>query len=70
MTITPGLSGFLKGLLLVVILAVTSYLSDAANLTGIAPVIATLVVAVASAIESSIKANSGKALFGAVRVSR
>ncbi len=71
MTITPAVSGFLKGLLLVVIAAVVGFFSDAANLNGVLPpVLVTIVVALASAIESSIKASTGTALFGAVRVSK
>lgn len=69
--ISPALNGLLKGLLLVVILAVTSFFGDAAHLTPlVGNLIATLVAAVASAIESNIKDKTGNGLFGVVRVNR
>jgi len=69
MEISPALSGFLKGLMLVVFGAIAAYFSDATHLTGVfPPLVVSLVVAVASAVESSIKASTGAALFGAVKV--
>lgn len=69
MTITPAINGFLKGLALVVIGAVVAFVSNAANLEGVVPsVLIPLVIALASALESSIKAKTGNGLFGAVRV--
>lgn len=71
MTINPATAGFVKGLLLVVILTVSSYLADSAHLTGVLnPVLATVVASAFSALESHLKAVSGgsKALFGAVSV--
>lgn len=71
MNITPGWNGFLKGLLLSVIAVVVVYFEDAAHLSGIIPTaLIPLVVAIASALESSIKASTGNGLFGAVRVSK
>lgn len=73
MTITPGVAGFVKGLLTVILAVVVSYLADAANLQGLLnPALATVVAGVFAAIESSLKAKSGgeKGLFGAVRISR
>lgn len=58
----------MKGLMLVVVLAVVSYVADTANLGFLSPAVATIVAGLASAIESSIKANTGKALFGAISV--
>lgn len=52
-----------------VLAAVASYFADAANLNGLlGPALATVVAALASSLESHIKANSGNGLFGAVRV--
>lgn len=71
MTISPATSGFIKGLLMVVVLSVVSYLADAAHFGGIlSPAIATIAAAVFSAVESDLKANSGGnlGLFGAARI--
>lgn len=71
MKLTPALAGFLKGLLIVVVLSVVSFLGDSAHLTGImSPVLATIVASLFSSIESSMKAKSGGniALFGAVTI--
>ena len=70
MTLSPGIAGFLKGLMLVVVLAVVDYLANSANLGFLSPAVATIVAGIASAIESSIKADTGKALFGAVSVKK
>lgn len=72
MTMSPAVAGFIKGVGLVVVVAVVSYLADAAHLTGVLnPTLATIAAGVFSAIESSLKASSGgtTALFGAVRLS-
>jgi hypothetical protein len=67
--ITPALNGFLKGLLMVVVLGVASFLEDKANLTGVVnPIVATLIAAIASSVESHIRATTGRGLLGAVRV--
>jgi Na+-transporting NADH:ubiquinone oxidoreductase subunit NqrE len=68
---SPLHAGFIKGLLLSVLGGVVSFLSVSANVEGVlSPIVAALVMAVASALESQFKANSGgkAALFGAVRV--
>lgn len=68
-TLTPAQNGLLKGLLIVVLAALASYFSDAANLTPlVGNSIATLVAMVASAVESHIRDKSGQGLFGAVGV--
>jgi hypothetical protein len=62
-------AGFLKGVFIVAVLAVVSYLSDATHLTGIVtPAIATIAAGLFSSLESYLKAQSGNttALFGAV----
>lgn len=57
--------------MLVVVGAIVAYFEDAAHLSGIIPVaLIPLVMAIASAVESSIKANTGAGLFGAVKVSK
>lgn len=69
--LSPAVAGFLKGVLIAVVLAIVSYLGDSAHLGGIvSPSIAVLIASVASAIESSLKSSSGgtSALFGAVRL--
>lgn len=69
MTITHAQAGFLKGLGLVILAAVASFLADSANLHGLLnPAIATLVAAFASSLESHIKSRTNNALFGAVAV--
>lgn len=71
MKINSATAGFIKGLLLVVVLAVSSFLADQANLSGVLnPVLATLVAAAFSALESHLKTASGgaTALFGAVKL--
>lgn len=71
MKISPSTAGFLKGLLIVVVLAVVSFLGDAAHLTGVLnPVLAALVAGVFSGIESKMKANTDgeTGLFGAVSI--
>ena len=63
----PKLIGFLQALGLAIILALLSFLANATNLQGLVnPEMATLVAAVALAIENSINAKSGKSLFGLV----
>lgn len=71
MNVSPATAGFLKGLVLVIVLAVVDFLGNAANLNGIlSPSIAVIVAAVASGLESHLKASSGgtTALFGAISV--
>lgn len=70
MTLTPAQNGALKGLVLSLIGAVALYLTDASHLTGfVNPTIATIIVMIASSVESHIKEQSGNGLFGAVKVS-
>lgn len=70
-TLSPAVAGLFKGLAIVIIFAVVQFLSNDANLTGVlSPVIASLVAAIASAVESQMKASSGNtaALMGAVKL--
>lgn len=68
---TPAIAGFLKGIILVVVLSLSSFLASEANLQGIMnPVLATLIASIFSAIESHLKSKSNgtTALFGAVKL--
>lgn len=65
--ISPALLGFLRGLGLIIITAVLSYLGAAENLAFLNPITASLIATIALSIEHSIEAKSGRALFGAVR---
>jgi hypothetical protein len=70
-TITPGVAGFIKGLLTVLVLAGVSYLAQAQHLSGLlGPTVSIVAASLFSSLESSLKAKSGgeKGLFGAVRV--
>lgn len=69
--VSPATAGFLKGLFLAAVLGICVFLENSANLTGILnPTVATIVVALASSIESHLKAgNDGqKGLFGAIAI--
>lgn len=67
--ITPAWASFFKTLIIVVALAVLGFFANAANLEGVLPtVIIPVIVSLAAALEAKIKAENGKALFGAVRV--
>ena len=66
----PLLLGALRGLGVAVLIAILSWLGNAANLPFLNPETATLVAAVALAIEHQIEAKTGKALFGAARLRR
>ena len=71
MNISPAFAGFLKGIVLAIVFAITSFLENQANLSGVVnPSIALVVAALASGLESHLKAQSGgtTALFGAARV--
>lgn len=70
MTLTPAQNGFLKQLVMVVIMAIVAFAANAANLSPVLGGTAALIIsALASSIESHIKANTGNGLFGAVRIS-
>lgn len=70
MTMTPAFNGFIKGIGLVILTSVLAFVANVGNtepLLGIGA--ATLVAGIASALESHIRANTGKGLFGATKVS-
>ncbi len=69
MTLTPAQNGFLKGIILAVLSAVTAYLADPAHLTIVSGGAALIISALASSFESYLKDKTGNGLFGAVRVS-
>lgn len=65
---SPALLGALRGLGMVVVIAILSYVGDATNIAFIDnPVVESIIVTVALAIEHAIEAKKGKALFGAVK---
>lgn len=71
MNLSPAVAGVLKGVLLAVLLALCSYFENMANLEGVVnPAIAVVITALASGLESHLKAQSGNttALFGAVKL--
>lgn len=63
------LVGALRGLAVVVIIAVLGWAQNATNLEFIGnPIVVSLVIAIAGAIEHSLEEAKGKALFGAIKV--
>lgn len=69
MTLTAAQNGFLKQLLMVVVLAIGAYVADASHLTPvIGATAAVFVSALASSFESYVRDQTGKGLFGAARV--
>lgn len=69
-TISPVAIGILRGLGFAALLAILTFLGDAAHLAGLSPWIATIISTAALAEEHSIEAKTGGALFGAVRSSK
>lgn len=68
MKINPALEGFLRGVGLVVLTAIVSYLTDASHLAFINnPLVVTLIIGLAASFENHLKDNGAGALFGAVR---
>lgn len=68
---SPGLLGFLRGLAMVVLLAVLSFIGDVSHLSPWMSIgMASLVSSLALAIEHAIEAKTGNALFGAATVRR
>ena len=68
MNISPAWEGALRGLGAVVLVAVLSWLSNAANLNGlVGPGLVTIITMIAAAIESSMKASGSGALFGMIK---
>lgn len=64
----PALLGALRGLGLVVLVAVLTYVGDASHLTFISnPWIEALIASAALALEHQIEDKTGKALFGAAK---
>lgn len=73
MTLTSAQAGFIKGLALTLIFAAVTFFGDAQNLQGImSPGLAALVAALASSLESHLKAKSDGtvALLGAARIKK
>ncbi len=67
MNIPPPLLGIIRGLGTAVIVCVLAYFGDAAHLNGIvSDALASVIAAIALAIEHHIEAGGGGALFGSV----
>lgn len=67
MNMSPGLLGFFRGLLVVVIFAGLKYIENVTNLNGVVPNgIATLIATGALALEHYMSAGTSTALFGSV----
>lgn len=67
----PSTLGFIRALGVAVVMAVVSYLADASHLNGVVSAgLATIISALALAIEHSIEGSTGNALFGAVRTQK
>jgi hypothetical protein len=65
----PATLGFVRALGTVALVAVLSYLGDAAHLSGIvSDSLATVIAALALGLEHSIESQTGNGLFGAVKV--
>lgn len=64
---SPVILGFIRAIGTVVLMAVLTYLGNQANLNGVVDTgLAAIISGIALAIEHSIEAKTGKALFGAV----
>lgn len=69
MKTSTALNGFLKGLLIVLAAAGMSYIGDAANLAPlVGTTLATVIAGVVSALESEVRKETGRGLFGATKV--
>jgi hypothetical protein len=66
----PSLLGFFRGILAAVIVAVLTYAGDATHLGFLNPATASIVAALALALEHAIEGKTNKALFGAVTTRR
>jgi hypothetical protein len=65
----PATLGFVRALGTVAVVAVLSYLGDAAHLNGIvSESVAAIIAALALGLEHSIEEKTGNGLFGAVKV--
>lgn len=68
---SPAAIGALRGLLVVVIMAVVTWLANSANLNGVVSTsLATIISMVALAIEHSMASGTNTALFGAVSTAK
>lgn len=69
MTLTPAQNGAIKQFLILILLAVAGFVADAANVSPFLGTTAAAILSiVASSLESKIKADSGRGLFGAAKV--
>ncbi len=64
---SPAILGFMRALLVAVVMAVVTYLANAANLNGVVSTSAAVIISgIALAIEHAMASSTGNALFGAV----
>ena len=68
MKLSIAQAGFLKGIGVAILAAAVAYLSDPSHLTFLSSGAALIVAGLASSLESYIKDQTGKALFGAAPV--
>lgn len=69
--LSPAVIGFLRGLMVAVIIGVLTFLANAANLHGIVPdSVASLIAMLALSFEHTIAAGTNTALFGSVTTKR
>jgi hypothetical protein len=65
---SPALLGFLRGIAFALIVAVLTFVGDASHLTGLLnPESASVLAALALALEHVVEAKTGSALFGTVQ---
>ncbi len=68
MNLNPAWLGFLRAVGVTVLVAILSYLGDAAHLNGlVSDSLATIIAAVALGIEHNIESKGGGSLFGCVK---
>lgn len=69
MNLSPAVIGLLRGVGFAVLTAVLTYFGDASHLSAVvSPVLAAAISSIVLAIEHSIGAKDGTALFGAANV--
>lgn len=65
---SPAFLGFIRGIGFAVLVAILTFVGNAANLSGVLnPATASLIAALALAIEHAIQGSTGNALFGMVK---
>lgn len=71
MQLSPAKLGALRALGVVVLMAVLTFFGNTANLNGVfSTSVAAIISMIALALEHSLEASTGNAMFGAVRVQK